>query len=212
MRTTATLDHVVAHLAAFSSLFDDRIPIEQHKKRSRAEPARQELPDAVEVELPGYDDHTGTSFGPRRLKMRPSIVRGSNVGIELTVDNIAFAKEALRMASGDGAEAQPATNHECDGGYVKWRAERQSWRAVRGATPGKGNTKHFRVADDDCELQMREAHDAAKRWAEGDESMTGADIQAQCGDGEPSPHELETVQLPDALVDAAPDEDTQQSV
>ena len=224
LRTTATLDHVVAHSAAFSSLFDDRLPTEQHKKRARRESTRQELPDAVEIELPEYDDHTGTSFGPRRVKMRPSIVLGSNLWIELTVDNIAFAKGALRMAIGDDAEAQPATNHECDGrpmeqlagGYVKWRAERQAWRAVRGTKPGKGNTKHFRVADVDCELQMREAHDAAKRWAEGDESMSNGDVPAPCGDGGPAPHEPLPGHLPDALVGAASveqpdDHDTQQS-
>jgi hypothetical protein len=224
LRTTATLDHVAAHSAAFSSLFDDRLSTEQTKKRARRESTRQELPDAVEIELPGYDDHTGTSFGPRRVKMRPSIVLGSNLWIELTVDNIAFAKGALRMAIGDDAGTQPATNHECDGrpmeqlagGYVKWRAERQAWRAVRGTKPSKGNTKHFRVADVDCELQMREAHGAAKRWAEGDESMSSGDAPAPCGNGGSLPHEPVPGHLPGTLVDAAPveqfdDQHTQQS-
>ena len=102
------------------------------------------------------------------------------------------------------------------GGSKKWRAERQSWRAVWGTKPSNRNTKHFRVADVDCELQIRGAHDAAKRWAEGDESMSNGDVPAPCGDGGSAPHGPLPGHLPDALVDEASveqldDQETQQS-
>ena len=60
LRTIATLEHVATKSASFSTLFDDPLPTERHKKRARKEAAKQELPNHLDVTLPGCTNADGT--------------------------------------------------------------------------------------------------------------------------------------------------------
>ena len=114
----------------------------------------------------------------------PSIYAGANLWVELSVQNIAFVKEALQSAlreePKEEADLAHATIH-VDGGHVKWRPQRKAWLAVRGTKAGKGNAKSFRISDPTCDLQMREKQDEAKQWAEGQDA-TPIDNAAAPGD------------------------------
>ena len=127
LRTTATLQHVATHSAAFSSLFDDPLPTEKEKKRARKEASNQELPDFVEVTLPGFTNDHDALVEPLQVKMVPSIHLGSSLWVELSAPVLAFVKGSLRSALREDIAVRQAPcgcpEHHAErvsGGYVKW--------------------------------------------------------------------------------------------
>ena len=150
-----------------ASLFDS-IPTKaarvQQKRKCVEAKTRGEMPETCMIDLPGFYMEGVGEVSEITMRVLTSVDMNTAVSVEMTSDNLAYIRNAMRADAEDVVHRSRASSF-CKG--VRWDGTRKAFMAKR-KPDGDRKYKYrtFRPTDPDQELDCAAAQDRAIRWVD----------------------------------------------